>query len=609
MKWKISKYFFFIFFIFSIHKLAFAQNDKDISLAQQYFRQSDFVKAKVLFQKLSKDPYSSRIIHDEYLVTLVETKDFNEAEKFLKKQIKLFPQAPTYKADFALLLEKENKKDESDKMFNKLINESKSDEGKVESLGHYLLEKYKGDWAIKLYTEARNFSKSKTQYALHLAQAYSYEAKYDLMIEEYLNLALEGKNNNIEDVKNALQENLQKDEDFERLEKILIGRIQKNPSEVVYSELLMWHYLQQKDFTRAFIQARSIDKRFKLEGHKLIEIGAVAMNNKDYKSAVMIYEYVVITYSQSPIYILARRNMIQAKEELIKNAFPIDIIQINSLITDYKQFVEQVGKNNKSMEALRNMAVLYAFYLDKKDSALNLLQDAVKIGFNDSQFVGKCKLDIGDIYLLKGEPWESTLLYSQVEKSVPDQTLGYEAKLKNAKLSFYKGDFELAKSHLDVLKLATSREIANDAMALSLLISDNLIADTTGKALKDYANTELLLFQNKNQMALDNLEMMIKKYADNSLMDEILWLRANTYIKLNENQKAVNDLEIIVNKYNFDIYGDDAFFLMAKLYEEKLNQKDKAMELYREYLEKFPGTIYIPEARKRYRLLRGDKIN
>jgi hypothetical protein len=35
-------------------------------------------------------------------------------------------------------------------------------------------------------------------------------------------------------------------------------------------------------------------------------------------------------------------------------------------------------------------------------------------------------------------------------------------------------DFELAQAHLDILKLATSREIANDAMELSLLITDNL---------------------------------------------------------------------------------------------------------------------------------------
>ena len=51
------------------------------------------------------------------------------------------------------------------------------------------------------------------------------------------------------------------------------------------------------------------------------------------------------------------------------------------------------------------------------------------------------------------------------------------------------------------------------------------------------------------------------------------------------------------------------YFLEAKIYEENFEQKDKAMELYREILQKFPGSIYGAEARKRFRNLRGDTIN
>ena len=36
--------------------------------------------------------------------------------------------------------------------------------------------------------------------------------------------------------------------------------------------------------------------------------------------------------------------------------------------------------------------------------------------------------------------------------------------------------------------------------------------------------------------------------------------------------------------------------------------KDKAMEIYREFLTKFPGSVYAAEARKRFRTLRGDFI-
>ena len=598
---------FLLVIIFPI--VAMGQSDKEIALAEEYFKNGELEKAKIVFQKISKEPYAARIIHEDYLATLVETKNYDEAEKFLKRQIKSYPESIIYKADYGILLQKANKKGDYEKYINKLTEGIKSDDEKTEILGKYLLEKNNTQWALKLYLAARANSKHKTAYALALAQVYAYEAKYEDMIEEYINLALDNKNNNLDDVKNALQENLQREENYQMLETVLLSRAQKNPGEIIYSELLMWHYMQQKDFNKAFIQARSIDKRQKLEGIKLMEIGGVAMNNKDFKSAAIIYEYIANNYPASPIYIYARKSMIQAKEELVKNTYPVDIIQIQSLIADYKHFISQVGANQRSVEALKNMGVLYAFYLDKKDSALFFLNEAIKIGFSDNVFVGKCKLDMGDIYLLKNEPWEATLLYSQVEKSLTDQPLAYEAKLKNARLSFYKGDFELAKSHLDVLKLATSREIANDAMALSLLISDNLIADSTGSALREYSKVELLLFQNKNKEALANLTEMEKKYSSNTLIDEILWLRANTFAKLNENEKAINDLQKIVDNYGFDIYGDDAYFLMAKIYEEKLGQKEKAMELYKNYLEKYPGTIYIPEARKRFRMLRGDKLN
>jgi hypothetical protein len=141
--------------------------------------------------------------------------------------------------------------------------------------------------------------------------------------------------------------------------------------------------------------------------------------------------------------------------------------------------------------------------------------------------VAEAKISLGDIYLLKGEPWEATLLYSQVEKSHKETTTGHEAKLRNAKLNYYKGDFELAQAHLDILKLATSREIANDAMDLSLLITDNTGLDTSTVAMEAYASVELLVFQNKLTGALVELDNMLRKFPGHSLTDEIHFKKAN----------------------------------------------------------------------------------
>jgi TolA-binding protein len=318
------------------------------------------------------------------------------------------------------------------------------------------------------------------------------------MVEEYINIASENKSN-LSGLQNILQDNLTKQEDLEKFEQILIAKIQKEPGQSIYSDLLIWYYTQQKEFTKAFFQARSLDKRLKMEGAKVMEIGLISLQNKDFKSASTIFEYLVKEYPRSSSYPTARRYLILSKEELVKQTYPIDKEQILSLIADYQRLINEIGKTPQTAEALRSMGLLHAFYLDQKEEGLNYLNESVKIARADNELIGKSKLDMGDIYLLKNEPWEATLLYSQVEKSNKEQPIGYEAKLRNAKLSYYKGDFELAQGHLDILKMATSREIANDAMDLSLLIQDNTAMDTLGEAMKEYAFIELLLFQNKNE--------------------------------------------------------------------------------------------------------------
>jgi tetratricopeptide (TPR) repeat protein len=127
--------------------------------------------------------------------------------------------------------------------------------------------------------------------------------------------------------------------------------------------------------------------------------------------------------------------------------------------------------------------------------------------------------------------------------------------------------------------------------------------------MREYSNIELMLFQNKTREAIDTIKHLYVKYKDHSLADEILWLTAKTYMKLDSNRQALEDLKIIKEKFHYDILGDDALFMMGKLYQEKLNDKEEAMKLYQELLEKYPGSIFIAESRKRFRVLRGDPIN
>ena len=278
--------------------------------------------------------------------------------------------------------------------------------------------------------------------------------------------------------------------------------------------------------------------------------------------------------------------------------------------------------------------MLYANYLGETDKAIELLKNVIDNPRVSLQIRSKSKLDLGDIYIITGESWESSLLYSQVEKALKESPLGYEAKLKNAKLLYYRGNFKLAQEHLDILKLATTREIANDAMELSLLIKENLAIDTLGEALKIYASVELLLNQNKDEEALRRIQglkqgrlklsaedselihlpaagtdSMVHTFSNYAILDDVYMLEANLRIKRGEFEKALTLLQQVLTEYPEDVLADDAYFLQGEVYEKYLNDRDKAMEVYREFLNRFPGSVYAFEARKRFRTLRGDFVD
>ncbi len=582
-----------------------SQDVQKINLANQYYEQGDLQKAQALFEELVKKPKNLPQIHARYLLVLNQLGDLETAEKYLEKLIKQYPDIIQYQLDLGILYRKEGREELADEYISETLQRIKAHKFQIISASQYLFNKHEIDHALYGYKLSREQEKDSHLYALELAEIYRRLNMKEEMVSEYLNFASSNPNN-INYVKNVLQNLLTEEEDLISLEELLYQKIQKNPNESLYASLLIWVNLQQQNFHGAFVQARALDKREKGEGERVIKIGKIALDNHDYKNAIKIFNYLTRQYHSGINYELAKRYLIKSREELVKTTFPVDTTEIANLIEDYRNMVMEIGINERTLEAMRSQALLYAFYLDRKDSAIQILTKIINTPGINQQLIAQAKIDLGDIYLLNGEPWESTLLYSQVEKLRKDQPLGYEAKLRNAKLSYYKGEFELAQSHLDILKLATSREIANNAMALSLLIQDNTVFDSTNQAMQAYAQVELDLFQNKYHVALDKLEMMLDRYQGHSLTDEILWLRGNILLELGEFTEALETLSQIVKDYEYDILSDDAYFLIGTIFEDQLQDYNQAMEVYNDFMVRYPGSIYSAEARKRYRALRGD---
>lgn len=595
-----------------------AQNYQDVQLANEYMMKGDRKKALELYRDLSKNDATNQLIYNNYFNLLLDAGEFDEANAYLKRNQRKDPNNLQYQLDGGLVMIKSGELNKADKYFRENINHNKTNVQRAKMMAEYFTSRSLSDYAVIALTQSRDALGNPYLFCLDLAMLHRIQGNQDKMVQEYLNYVTQN-SANIQYVKNVMQTMLTKPSELESLENLLYDKIQRNPDIEVYSDLLIWVTLQQKNFFASFVQARAYDKRYKTDGDKSMEVAKVALDNEDFINASKIYRYVIKEFPNSQNRFLASLGLLRTREAQIKTTFPVNADSVRSLLADYQNFIDQFGGNANAWEASRHQAVLYATHLGENEKAIEILGAIVANPRASLQLKSKAKLDLGDIYLLKGEPWESTLLYSQVEKQQKESPLAYEAKLKNAKLSYFKGDFRLAQDHLNILKEATTREIANDALDLSMRIKENLAYDSLAEGLKEYAAIELLLYQNRVDEALQRIGHLkegrvksgdsFKTISNLSILDDVYWLEANLRLQQGEFENAIALLKKIQIDHSDDILADDAMFLEAEIYERQINDRNKAMELYREFLNKFPGSVFAAEARKRFRTLRGDFEN
>lgn len=595
-----------IFFgLLLISFVAIAQEKDNEVLAAQYFQIGDFEKAVVLYEGLfnnTKNP----LYYEPIITCLLRLKRYDIAEKIARKQHKADTDNPIYAIDIGRIYQESGQAEKAAEWYNKIINEMPKNEFMIRDLAtnFYRIEAY--DYAIKTFVNGRKILKSEGVFAFDLISLYRFRKDKVMLIYEYMNI-LSTSPEILTQAENTLSSILEDNSDYDILKNSLIKRIQKNPQNIVYTELLTWLYIQQKEFDLALRQTIAMDRRLKEEGERVYDLATILIENKAYDYAIDALNYLLKKGSSSKYYIPARINILSSQNKLLvagRYSNP-DLLLLGK---NYQDLLKEFGENLNTAFAMRQLANLEAFYLSKPDRAEELLERLLKIPNLSPSMIGQTKLELGDIYILAGEMWEAALIYGQVEKQFNNQPFGQEAKFRNSKLSYYQGDFTWAKAQLDILKGSTSQLIANDAMNLSLVISDNLETANDTLALKKFAMADLYSFKNKPEKALLLLDSIQKKFPSSSLIDDIMMSRAKLFLNLNRYQESLNELKNIVHDHFYDIWADDAVFLMGDIYETKLNDPAKASVFYQQLITDFPGSVFVTEARKRFRKLRGDKL-
>lgn len=604
-----------------------AQQSEDEKLALQYYKDKEYDKAIELFDKLQVQKPNSYIYY-YYYSSLLELERYDDLEKMTKKQVRNFPNVQRYKVDLAYAYERSGDGQKAEKMYQDLLKDLPAKEFSVQELYNSFYSRLKYDYAIETILKGRKLLSDEHLLSTELINLYQQLNQTDKVIEEVLYQVKDDDQSQLAQAQTGLQNLLLNDDDQQKYNTVkttLQKYTQKYPSNICYLSLLYWIDQLHKDYAEAFVLAKAIDKRTKLEGIRTYELACLAADNRDYETAIEALNFIIAKGEDVHNYVFAKMKIIDVKYQQLTSTSPVKLVDAINLEKEFKKALDENGLHSGTMDWIRKYAHLLAFYVNKPQEAIDLLNKAMTSAARDQSERNQYKIDLADVQLYMGDVWDATLNYSQVDKDMPNDPLGNEAKFKNAKLSFYIGEFDWAKSQLDVLSAATTKLIANDAIYFSLLISDNQPdnedagdnQDTTyalfskesdNLPLKEYAKADFLIFQNKDDAAVSVLDSVILLAPFGTLVDDALYQKALIFIKRKDYLGAESLLKNIEENHSTELLADDAVYQLAQLYEYYLKNIPLAMEYYQKVMKNYSSSLYVVDSRKHYRALRGDNV-
>ena len=589
----------FVLILFFIQS-AYSQND---FLAKQYFNDGEYEKAIVFYEQLVKQHPRRSDYFEGLVASYQQLEQYNKAEEFLIDKINTGNPYPTIYIELGYNYLLQDQAEMAEKYYKRALSAIDENPNFGYGIGFRFQRYALLDYALKSYARAMELN-PELDYNFQMARIYGEQGNVEKMFDSYLELILSGKTSKANVLRN-IDSFISADplnENNILLKKILLQKAQRNP-DLLWNELLSWLFVQQKQYYNAFVQEKAIYRRAAGNSLQRMEgLGTVTLGDNAIEDAKLIFEYIEKNSNDPVTTLNAQLNLIDI--ELLK----AEEKQLVAVHDRFDELMEIYGYQSETLQLQIAFANFLTFKRDNPDAAIEVLQKTLELPL--ARFPeAYVKLALGDILVFDQKFNQALILFSQVQKSLKNDVLGQDARFKVAQTSFYKGDFEWALTQLKVLRSSTSQLIANDAMQLSLLISDNSLEDSTQTALKKYARADLLAYQNRTEEAIELFDDILENHKGEKIEDEAL-LKQGTLL---ESQKRYDAAEYnyikIIEFYGSDILADDAHFALGELYRLILNDSQKAMSHYESIIYNYQDSYYFPQARKNFRMLRGDSIN
>lgn len=588
-------------------QMLWGQDNTDAQIAKQYFDQQEFEKSEILYKKLySQNPEK---YYKSYYANLIALRKYNEAKEIVLKKNKQNANSVESHLDLGYIYIKQNDSAQAHKEISLAIEKSAKDASSVAMVYEFLKPLRQYQFIIQLFETAQKKQNNTQIYTNELIQNYLIIAENkkaaNLFVEEIKRLNDQTFFVAIQIVQPFVENN----SFLLALEKQVYGMLAKEPNSLKWNEMALWLSLQTRNYDDAVRISKSLDKKNNENGSRLLELAEMAKGDRNYDIALECYDYVIQKKEKAALYHPAFLKKSETILQKLENAPITDSVVVQKIKKDFEDYFNENGYTAVTGDCQILYAAFYLKQYNKLDTAIHILKRLLAIGDISKNTRSMAKLDLGDYLIMEGDIWEAALVYGQVGSDEKDSPLGEMARFKNAKLFYYKGEFELAQELLNILKSATSELISNDALKISVFIQDHLDDEAQTEAMNKVADAELYFLQNQPQKAFALLDSAKSIKASESLVDDIWMLEAEYFISKKMNVQATQRLESLVTKYPREVLTDKALYLLADLYEKNPNDIEKAKETYLKILQNFKDSVYTTEARKRIRVLRGENTS
>lgn len=587
---------FILFLLLSIP--LFAQDDLE---AKEYFNNGEFEKALYEYTKLHKEKPGNINFTLQLVKTLRQLEKYDEAETILIKEVSRI----NYPALYVELGYNYQLKDNlplAEENYNLALEAIDINASQAYSVARFFEQYSLLDQAITAYQKAKS-NNPELNFDLQLARIYGDQGNVEKMFDSYIDF-VEKNEAHLNNIKRAISDFITEDPSNENniiLKRVLLKKIQEKPI-LLYNQLLSWLFVQENEYKKAFAQEKAIFNRQPESLDRIFELAQICYDSNQNEIAKDIYKYIINTAQDLDTQLNAHYNLLNIEVETAPAEEHLNIK------TQYEKLFETFGRNEPTLNIQIAYAHFLAFYLHQSEEASSFLKESLQMPLTPFK-EANVKMELGDILVLQERFNQALIYYTQIQRNLKNSTLSQLARFKVAKTSYYKGDFQWAESQLKILKSSTSQLIANDALDLKLMISDNKYDDSLQTALKLYAKADLLAFQNKNDEAIAELTKIIEEHQGETIEDQAYFKQAQLFEQKKEYDKAIANYQYILTNYPEDILADDANFALGELYAKKLNQPELAKPFYEQIIFNHPDSIYFVDAQKQFRRLRGDDIN